>query len=44
MLYADHLKKLQQEPFKAKLKSIPGVDLTQADLERLSVEDFEKVD
>ncbi len=44
VLYADQLKKAQQEPFKTKLKSIPGMNLKQADLERLSVEDFEKVE
>ncbi len=32
VLYADQLKKTQQEPFKAKLKSIPGMNLKQADL------------
>ncbi len=44
VLYADHLKKPQQEPFKTKLKSIPGMNLKQADLERLSAEDFETVE
>lgn len=44
MLYTDQLKKSQQEPFKAKLKSIPGMNLTQADLERLSAEDFDKAE
>jgi len=44
LLYADRLKKAQQEPFKAKLKSIPGMNLKQADLERLRVEDFQKVE
>lgn len=44
ILYADQLKKTQQEPLKAKLKSIPGMSLTQAGLERLSPEDFLKVE
>ncbi|MEE8403443.1 MAG: hypothetical protein V3R93_06790, partial [Candidatus Hydrothermarchaeaceae archaeon] len=44
VLYADQLKKTQQEPFKTMLKSIPGMNLTQADLEWLSAEDFEKVE
>ena len=44
VLYRDHLKKPQQESFKEKLKSIPGMNLKQADLERLRAEDFEKVE
>ena len=44
VLYADQLKKAEQEPLKAKLKSIPTMNLTQAGLELLSPDDFPKVE
>jgi len=44
VLYADRLKKAEQEPLKAKLKSIPTMNLTQAGLERLGADDFPKVE
>lgn len=43
ILYADKLKKPQQGSFKDKLKSIPAMNLTQSDLERLKPEDLPKV-
>lgn len=43
ILYADKLKKAQQEPLKDKLKSIPAMNLTRSDLERLTPEDLPKV-
>lgn len=43
ILYADKLKKAQQEPLKDKLKSIPAMNLTRADLEQLTPEDLPKV-
>jgi len=43
ILYADGLKKKEQEPFKEKLKSIPGLRLRQNDLESLTPQDIPKV-
>lgn len=43
ILYVDKLKKPQQKAFKDKLKSIPAMNLSQADLEELTPEDLPKV-
>lgn len=43
ILYADKLKKAQQQPLKDKLKSIPALNLNQADLEQLTPKDLPKV-
>jgi hypothetical protein len=43
ILYADNLKKAQQESFKDKLKSIPAMNLRRSDLEKLTPEDLPKV-
>jgi len=40
ILYGDRLKKTEQESLKEKLKSIPGMNLTQAGLELLGPDDF----
>jgi hypothetical protein len=44
ILYGDQLKKTQQEPLKAKLRSIPAMNLTQGGLELLNPDDFLKVE
>ncbi len=43
ILYADKLKKPQQEPFKDKLRSIPAMNITQSNLEKLTPDDLPKV-
>ena len=43
ILYADQVKKTEQEPFKDKLKSIPAMKLKQSDLEELTAEELPKV-
>lgn len=43
ILYADQVKKAEQEPFKDKLKSIPAMKLKQSDLEELTAEELPKV-
>jgi hypothetical protein len=43
ILYADKLKKEQQQPLKDKLKSIPAMNLKHADLEQLTLKDLPEV-
>jgi len=43
ILYAEKLKKAQQKPLKDKLKSIPAMNLTRSELEKLAPEDIHKV-
>jgi len=43
ILYADKVKKAQQQPFKDKLKSIPAMNLKRSELEKLTPENFPKV-
>ena len=44
VLYREELKKPQQQPLTAKLKSLPGMNLTQAGIERLTADDLPKVE